>query len=150
MTALLFLSFSAAVFLEFLLRAHGIPLPLTALCVFYFTPMLGWKRALPLSLIPAAVVCALSGSGAFDLFTFPLICLLAEFRMRQPELPSTLLIPGALIPLIVLFPRVFTASDRSALFATMPPLSPRPGWIFRRMTPAETNGERTGNESESV
>lgn len=127
MTAAVFLVFSLFLFLDLLLRSHGIVAAFTPFCIFYYTAILGWKTGLLLALAAAVPAAVFSGCAfPFQLMTYPAVAGLALWNMYRcghgaSETGSHLLC-GAVIPVVVFAPGI-PALSREALLTFLT-------WLF--------------------
>jgi len=120
MTAAVFLVFSLTLFLDLLLRSHGIASVFTAFGIFYYTAVLGWKTGLLLALAAAVPAAVFSGSPfPFELIVYPAVAGLSLWNLyrcgRGASESGGHLISGALIPVLVFVPGALAASREALL-----------------------------------
>lgn len=120
MTAILFLVFSLAFFLDLFLRTHGIASAFTPCCIFYYSAALGWKTGLPLALTAAIPAAVFSGSAwPFELIAYPAAAGLSLWNLNKSAIGGTTLrrhlLCGALIPVLTFGPGALTGSHEAIL-----------------------------------
>ena len=120
MTAFVFLVFSVALFLDLVLRSHGIASVLTSFCIFYFTAVIGWKTGLFLAIAAAVPAAVFSGSPyPLELIAYPAVAGLSLWNLYRcghgaSEIGGHL-ICGAVIPVLVFMPGALAASRETLL-----------------------------------
>lgn len=120
MTAAVFLVFSFSLFLDLLLRSHGIVSVLTPFCLFYYTAIFGWKIGLFLALITALPAAFFSGGSCpFELLTYPAVAGLSLWNLYRCGHGASEfgghLISGAVIPILIFVPNALAASHETQL-----------------------------------
>lgn len=119
MTACFILVSMLLTILEMTLRSRGIILPFLPCWIFYLSVLCGWRKAIWFAILLGLTMDLLCACAfPIHIFTYNGLQILAVIWLKRVESDTfvSLLIPGAILPLIVYIPQTLLTSLQSFLY----------------------------------